>query len=513
MANRTMADKTYDAAQKVSSAKATGVTDTMKKSDVPSVKRFGEVGYTGLPNEAGRILDESIKDLRFPYSVCTFEQMSKDPIIYSVLAVIRSFIGVLEWDVVPPKDATEEELRRAELIKTMMHDMDRPWSETILEAMTSNVYGFSILEKVFKRRKGFNRRTDWKSSAYNDQLIGWGKLAPRSQDTIDKFIFSEDNRELLGFRQNMDLVPNTIKEYKNDTKVILPRKSCLLFRCNPVRDNPEGNSPLKGAYYAWKFKTTAEEMEAIGFSRDLRGLPVFKAPIEFFSDDATQDQKDFLDEIRRIIRNLQANEEAGILMPTMYDDTGNQLFEFDLTNLQGGRDSAIGEAIKRYENKMLMAFSADILKTGQDSVGSYALADSKTNLLSIGIHARLKEITDVFNKDLIPDTFRRNGWNEDGVRYPRIIHDDLDEFSLEELSKYIQRVVSVNAIEVDKPLSDELRKRVGLGAADPSAPLDDKLVASGESRAGDGMKEGMPSGTGNATGGGDTSSNNSDNKG
>lgn len=483
-------------------------SDTAKKSDLPTPKRVGESGYLGIKNLGGYIQEEAVRELRFPYNIKTFTDMVHDPVIYGALTTIKSFIKNLDWRVEAPHGASEEDKKRAELIEGMMEDMDRPWDEIIQEAFTSNIYGFSVLEKVFKRRRGYKKNRA-KSSYYDDSLFGWSKLAPRSQDTIDKFIFSEDNRELLAIRQNLGLVPNTMKEYKS-TEVIIPRDSFLLFRTDPIRDNPDGNSPLKGAYYAWKFKVAAEEIQAVGFSRDLRGLPVFGVPAEYLSEDATQDQKEYVESTKRIIRNLNVNEEAGIVKPILYDDAGKDMFTFELTNLDGGSDSSIGQAIDRYENKMLMAFMADVLKMGQDNTGSFALADSKSNLLSVGIDARLSEIADVFNKDLIPHTYRLNGWEMKNM--PRVVYSDIEDFSLEELSKYIQRVVSVGAVEMDKNLSDKLRERIKLKPALPTEALDQDLTGNSESRAGDGMKT---AGEGTSKGGGtkqDNSSKNLDNK-
>ena len=51
------------------------------------------------------------------------------------------------------------------------------------------------------------------------------------------------------------------------------------------------------------------------------------------------------------------------------------------------------------------------IRLGQDGVGSYSLADSKTNMLAMAIESRLKEIRDVLNSELIPFLSRLNGWN------------------------------------------------------------------------------------------------------
>ena len=64
-------------------------------------------------------------------------------------------------------------------------------------------------------------------------MIGWRKLALRSQDTLDHWIFDEEDRELQGLVQND---PNA------DSTVFIPLDKSILFRTETYKDNPEGRS-------------------------------------------------------------------------------------------------------------------------------------------------------------------------------------------------------------------------------------------------------------------------------
>lgn len=467
-----------------------------KKSELPRFRQ-GEIGSLGLKFQAGEIYEEYRRDLRFPDSIKTYKNMSLDPIVDSALKVITAFIRTVEFKVDTPTDTpTAQQQERADFIQSCMDDMDRPFNEYMQEWLSVLVYGFCPAEKVYKVRRGDDGNMF--NSKFDDKLVGWAKLPVRSQDTIDKWIYDPKIRELIGIRQNLSQLNTTSMIGRFETKEskfkILPRSKFMLFRTDTTRDNPEGNSPLKGAYIAWKYKTSLEETEAIGASRDLRGLPIIYIPAEFMSPDATPDQVEFYEMLQSYVQNLQFNEQAGIIMPQIYNDQGKPMFEFQLTNMQGGRQNNTDEIIKRYENKILNAFMADVLKTGHDGSGSFALADSKTNLLAVGIESRLIEILDVVNNDLIPQTFKQNGWKEKD--FPKISYGDLDEISLDEIGKFVQRVGAVGLMEGDKPLSDIFRKRVGAKPADKSQKLDDDLITGGDSKAGEGMKEGGSNGTG-----------------
>ena len=234
---------------------------------------------------------------------------------------------------------------------------------------------------------------------------------------------------------------------------------------------------------------------------------MMRLPSQYLSPHATDAQVAFRQQSERILRNIQVNEQTSLLIPSDRDDKGNLLFEFQLVGLQGGRQSNTDETIKRLENRMLMSFMADVLKAGQDTVGSVIGTESKTALLAVCIESRLMELVDTLNEDLIPQTFKLNGWKE--VDYPKIVYGDLEQQSLDEIGKLLQRAGSVGVLEADKELSDYVRGRLGVSPADPNNKLDSELVNGGESRAGDGMKEGMPNGTGSSNS--NNSSTNSDN--
>lgn len=488
-----------------------------RKEDLPAFK-MAEIGTTGISVIQGEIQEEMKVDLAFPNSAHTYKLMTYDSAVSSALGIIEVLVQRSTWDVKPPENPTPEELERTEFIKSCMSDMDRPWAEYVEEFLSYLIYGYSNHEMVFKKRKGKNSNTKYPSK-YEDEKIGWAKLPVRSQTTIDKWVYDNDKATFVGMRQNLSLVNRDAYYYLNNQEKsfeqyrLIPFSKLLRFRWNTKRDNPEGQSPLRSCYISWKYKTRIEELEAIGISRDLGGLPVVSIPPEYMAEEASDEKKAIYEYFKNMIRNLQANESAGVIMPKFVDpQTKQDMFEFKLEGSSGGKNYDTSPVISRYENKILMAFFADILKMGQDSVGSFALSDNKNNLLAFMVEAQLKLITEVLNNQLIPTTFRLNGWEEE--RLPEFTYGDIEDIDLEAVSKFVQRIVSVGAVEVDKELSNKLRDMLDLKPAEKANKMDDELIAGGASRSGDGMAGGSSgSGTGKADGSsGDSSTNNSDNK-
>lgn len=203
------------------------------------------------------------------------------------------------------------------------------------------------------------------------------------------------------------------------------------------------------------------------------------------SADASPEEKAIYEYYQALIRNIHSNEQAGIVMPMAYDpESRNPLFKFELLSVTGTKGYDTGTIIDRYDNKMLMSFYADLLKMGQEKVGSFSLAGAKTNILAMAIEHRLQEIKTVLDTDLIPQLFALNGWDDE--RLPKMKYDDLDEADLDEFSKAVQRIFSVNAVEFDRDVADNIRTKMGWKPKGPEQPIQEEELLNNRSRSGDG---------------------------
>lgn len=323
---------------------------------VPRLK-LGEYGFVGLKMSNGWIMEESRRDLRWPWSTQTFKQMAMDATIASAIAVYEMQIARVPWYVKPHPEATEEEKKRAKIIETMMTDMEHSWFEFIKEVSSVFTFGFCVNEKVYRRRTYSN------GSKYNDNYIGIKKLPVRSQDTISRWLWTDDSRELVGVEQVFTYVDTFKASNEVPYKVTIPRNKFLLFRTNAKRNNPNGQSPLVACYVAWKIKSTLEETEAVGMTRDLRGVPVLEIPPRYMSPDASEDERRVYEYYQTMIRNLHKNEQTGIILPNAYDPESKQkLFEFNLLGVNGQKTFDSNAIITRWNNAILTALFADLLR-------------------------------------------------------------------------------------------------------------------------------------------------------
>jgi len=476
--------------------------------DVPDRFKLAEAGYLGLNIYAGLSEDEIKKELNFPASIKTYKQMSYHSTVNSALTLFDNLVGKADWKFKAPADATEVELNQAKIINEMMTDMDgQTWSDFVSEALSCNVFGFSVHEKVYRRRLKSN------GSKYNDGIIGWKKLPIRNQETIQRFVFTDDGNEVIGVRQDLTQVADPYNRYskRTDNVVVLPRSKIMLFRAGKHKGDPYGKSPLRDAYLAWRFLSVIEEIEANGVAKDLAGLPVLKLPPQYLASDASPEQKSIRAYYENVMRNLQMNQQSALILPQAYDqDTRQPLFSLELLSLNGSKAMDTSKIKEYYKNLILTSLFADLLVMGQTGGGSFALGQIKSSLSGNAAEAMLKKIMQVINDDLIRQTYELNGW--DTSRMGTMDFDNVQTEDLESFSKAIQRYASTGMLEIDRPVLNRVRESVGIdGLSDNEDPRTD-LMPANTSRSGDGMAT-AGEGTSTNPSGADTSSNNLENAG
>ena len=476
--------------------------------DTPERFKLSEAGYLGLNVYAGVTQDEIKKELNFPNSIQTYKQMSYHGTINSALTLFDTLVSKADWKFKAPKDATPAELDQARIINEMMNDLQgQTWADFISEALSSNVYGFSVHEKVYRRR------TKEHGSKYNDGLIGWRKLPIRNQETIQRFVFSDDGNEIIGVRQDLTQVSDPYNRYsqRSNNAVVLPRSKIMLFRAGKHKGDPYGKSPLRDAYLAWRFLSVIEEIEANGVAKDLAGLPVLKLPPQYLAADASPDQKAIRAYYENVMRNLQVNQQSALILPQAYDqDTRQPLFSLELLSLNGSKAMDTSKIKEYYKNLILTSLFADLLTMGQTGGGSFALGQIKSSLSGNAAEAMLKKITQVINDDLIRQTYELNGWDTSRMGY--MDFDNIQTEDLESFSKAVQRYASTGMLEIDRDVLNRIRESVGIDALPEDEEPNLEAMPANTSRSGDGF---ATAGEGTATNpsGTDTSSNNLENAG
>ncbi len=433
-----------------------------------------EVGGTGLRHWAGRINEEFLDELKYRHFYRTIREMrDNDPIVGSVLYAIKSILAQVDVDVVPFDDS-EESKADAEFLEGCMFDMSHSWRAMQEQILTFIEYGYSYHEIVYKKRVG-TVNTKGESSKFNDGKIGWRKISPRSQDTIDTWAIEPDGG-ISGAHQYLyqSQAPNKETGY-----IFLPIGKCLLFRSSRTKNNPEGLSLLRNAVRPWLFKKRAEEIEGIGMERDLGGLPLMRVPSRILNTtNPTAEELEVRNRCEEILVNIRNDEQAGVMLPSDVDRNGNNLYDFQLITAGGQKQFSTNEIITRYDQRIAMVLLADFVLLGHETVGSFALSDSKTDVFGSTLGAFTDEIGDIFNQHAIPRLFAING--KLSGRLPRIRYKDIETQDLKVLGTYIKELAASGMpLFPDKNLEQMLRDAGSLPDPDGTATVGGESGAPG----------------------------------
>lgn len=468
--------------------------DAGRKSKISTVSP--EIGTMGVAVDMVSITRESVRDLQFPCSLDTFDTMSRNSVIAATLAAINTIASQVEFKIDSFDETTTHKQRRDFLHQCLFKDMEYPFNHTVRDALTMSKYGFSVLEKVYR----FRRRKD--GSLYNDGRIGIKYLPIRAQQSIKQFVFDDNNRTLKYVEQYpVGMKGSALKV----TPIKLPKDRILLFRVNPTGLSPFGHCPLADAYKPWRVLERLQDIETTSANRNLNGIPHLTAPSEILEEDP--EDVDSIKRVRKIKAGLSAlasGEQTYIATPSdRYDATegGAAQYEFKLVTGSSSHLTALNSIITRYSNETFQTMCADVLTldNGQGG-GSTSLTSNKQTMLNMFVEARIKEFLEVLNKDLIPDLWRRNGW--DDTKCPTIKHGRIEKVSLEVLAKAVQQLMATNSIPITVENINYLMEVFGFPTRIPAGTSREELKEilgfedEMQSRSADGMKRGT---TGNGT--------------
>lgn len=466
---------------------------------VPRIN-LSEVGIVGLATTNGMIIEEANRVFRYPQFLKTVNEMRTDPTVNAALNVYRMMMTRVKWTVQPPDNATATDKQRAEFVQSCMDDMENTWPQFMSEVITYLEYGFSVQEKVFRRRLTRN------GSKFNDNLVGLRKITPRAQETIRHWNFSEDGRDLVSIGQSVKNMQNGHRYTKlvdpKDGLITIGRDKFMLFSADSVKGNPEGKSILKSVYLPYKQLTLLKDQLLLGIAKDLAAIPIMGLPPKMMAADADPADVAAYNGFKQMMANVANGTQKGIAFPLMYDENGNKVFEFELLEAKGQSKFDLPLTIKQLQNDILVALSADVITFGTDQQGTFSIKDTKTNLCAMAVEHRLNEVRDVLNNDLMRQLFALNGWSQD--RLPTFEFGDIADVDSEAFSKMIQRAASVGLIEVDRAWLNKIREVGGIPRLPDDAPIDKENLTLAASKSGDGMEPGT-SGEGTSKAGGKSS--------
>ena len=403
------------------------------------VSLFGELGTTGLKAYSGFVREEFRKDLIGLRGIRTYAQMATDDMIGAVLYANEMLCRQVPW-MVTPSDSSNLAAEHASLVHGMLFDdMSQSWSMFLSECLSFQIYGWAYHELVLKRRSGAIPPAGyvagdpawswWAPSQYDDGLIGIRKLPIRAQETLLRWEMDEGGG-VQGMIQQDPLAAKTVP---------IPIDKALLFRLFSYKGNPEGRSLLSSAHESWYYKTHIRRIEGIGIERDLAGLFHARMPVQYMLEDASPGEKAIFEYIKNMGRSVHRDEQACLVTPLVYYDTGHELFKFELLSTGGTRQFDTTAIIQRFDTRILQTVLANVLMIGmQGRTGSYSLGETMSDLYSMGLSTILDSIVGVFNRHAVKRLWRLNALPPETM--PTLAHGKVKQIDFDKFSTGVLRL-------------------------------------------------------------------------
>lgn len=386
-----------------------------------------EIGYPGTKQFSGYINDEWDRRLSNRKSrLSTFREMLDDATVAALISALDALMRSTNYHVNPADDSPAAQ-EAAAFVEENIEGMDGSWGDQLSEINSQIVYGFSLFEIVYKLR--------------DDGRIGWARWAPRAQETIEKWIFDNDDRDAVAVVQ---IAPPAYKT------VTIPLDRCLHFKTRRRNQSPEGVSLIRAAFDAWYFKKHISRIESIGIERELVGLPVMKIPSDVITGEAAN-----LQSWHDALSRLKRDEESFLIVPSDTDSDGHALYEFQLASTGGARQIDTDVVIARYERMILRSMLADFLTLGDQGVGSFALGVSRADLFAHNVQALLDSEADTINMQGIRPLCLVNGIPEAII--PRFEFDQIPSGHIGSFASALAQMVTVGVVD---PTDENVRKEV-----------------------------------------------------
>jgi len=397
-----------------------------------------EIGFTGLVEYSGQIRDDFLKEFHGKEAYKRFNEMRlNNATIGAGLLAIEYVIRSMSWEFTSDDDNDPN----LEFIQETWTNMSQSQNDFISEAISFVWAGFSIFEIVYKK----DESGKW----------AWRKFSPRGQDTVYQWLF-DDTGGLAGFRQ---LAAPRFQA------VDIPIEKSILFRTRLEKNNPEGRSLLRIAWVSYYYLKNLQQIEAIGFERDVNGMPVIKLPEN--SDTNEDSETSDVSKAAKIVRNMRVDEQAGLVLP----------FGWDALLLSGSGKSfaALSGAIERYEKRIATSFFSQFLMLGQDGTGSLALSANSTDFFMSAVNSIADIFSETFTKYAVYRLLKLNGATDEDARKIKLSHTPASSVDVAKITAAIASIKDILTIDENDELF--LRQLLGMPERDADQLKGERDVA------------------------------------
>lgn len=368
-----------------------------------------------LSGEGAGTFDPPADDFRLngPQRFDEFERLVRNVAI--VGAGARLFLNMISnavWTVNPPPDLTGNEETAAQDYADMAYadlfSMTTSWAAVVRKTAGFRLYGFAIQE--------------WTAVKKPDGHIGFLDIEHRPQKTIQQWA-----------RDDGGTVEAVVQRVPGRKDVTLPRSKLVYAVDDTLTDSPEGLGLFAQLAATAARLITFLELEETGFTTDLRGIPIARAPLAELRQEvidagpegsaarasAESRRSQLLQPLRNWLEKHVRNERSGMLMPSdTYKSTTpdkstapSNVPKWALELLSGDSTSfdSMANAINRLNQECARLMGVEHLLLGADGAGSLALGKTKMGSFYLMLTGALMDLCEVYDRDVLTPWADLNG--------------------------------------------------------------------------------------------------------
>lgn len=392
-----------------------------------------------------------------------------------IAASVRFFCNLTAkpaWQVEPAKDkpgqkdkSSDAAKQAAEFMQSVIESTSTNWARVVRRTAMYRFHGFTVQEWTAKRRA--------------DGRIGIEDIEPRPQWTIEQW----------GRDENWQINQVGQRSPQTGELLWLPRGKLIYLVDDTLTDSPEGMGLFRHLVEPAERIKRYLKLEGQGFERDLRGIPVGRAPYAALNDlvkrnamtkaeaeAATKGLEDF-------VQAQAKTENMGVVLDskTYEGSTGDGItvssalqWGLDLLTSAATSLSDLNTAIVRESHDMARIMGTEMLMLGQGPSGSRALSADKSQNLYLTVNSAVGDMAEAFQRDIVGPVWQLNGLPDE--TRPKLKTEDAAYKDVEQVTAALRDMATAGAVLApDDPVIDDVRDLLGVSRQPEYAALDTVL--------------------------------------
>jgi hypothetical protein len=373
-----------------------------------------------------------------------------------VAAGVHYFLNLIsnpKWTA-QPSDPSSEAKDMADFVNDVLANTHTPWPNIVRQAGMFRFHGFSVQEWTAEHRS-------------IDGLIGISDIEVRPQHTIEQWAVDEVGHVLGCFQRNP----------QNNALLGLPRSKLVYMKEDNLTDSPEGLGVFRHLVEPYSRLRRFLELEVRAYERDLRGIPVGRAPLSAINQ-AVKAGNMTAEEGARLIQGMVdmvqtqvKQSDTGLLLDSQTFTTitaggpvvsSEKQWSLDLLSGPALGLSEISAAIDRIQREMARIMGIEHLMLGGGTAGgAKAVASDKSQNVYLIANSVLRTIVASMQHDIIGPLWALNGF-DDRLR-PRLVAENIAPKDVVEVATTLARLSQSGAtLAPDDPVVNDVRDMLGV---------------------------------------------------